>query len=103
MLCAGLWIYGVYITLFTWYGHKILFNTVLTVAVSDLYGSTLYSQQRDAAVLKKVKEALIEFGIISGLETNVEKTTLMPIGCLNEPLDPEILGLGLRSLARSNV
>jgi len=52
------------------------------------------SFKRDITVLKKVKEVLIDFGRISGLETNVEKTTLMPIGCLNEPLDEEIIGLG---------
>ncbi len=34
--CAGLWIVSWYITLFTWYGHKNLVNTVLTVAMSDL-------------------------------------------------------------------
>ena len=29
-----------------------------------------------------------------GLETNVEKTTLMPIGCLNEPLGQDVVDLG---------
>jgi hypothetical protein len=41
------------------------------------------SFKRDITVLKKVKEVLMDFGRISGLETNVEKTTLMPIGCLD--------------------
>ncbi len=50
--------------------------------------------KRDAENLSRVKEVLLEFGRISGLETNVEKTTLMPIGCLNEPLDNAIIGLG---------
>jgi hypothetical protein len=44
--------------------------------------------------LKKVKETLLEFGRISGLETNVEKTTLMPIGCLDEPIEQDIVNLG---------
>ncbi len=35
---------------------------------------------RQAANLQRVKNILIEFGRISGLETNIEKTTLMPIG-----------------------
>jgi hypothetical protein len=50
--------------------------------------------KRDAENLSRVKEVLLEFGRISGLETNVEKTTLMPIGCLDEPLDEAIVGLG---------
>ncbi len=41
-----------------------------------------------------VKNILIEFGRISGLETNIEKTTLMPIGNLNEPVPQEIVELG---------
>jgi hypothetical protein len=32
------------VTLFTWYGHKNLVNTVLTAAVSDLLCSTLWLQ-----------------------------------------------------------
>jgi hypothetical protein len=31
-------------TMFTWYGHMNLFNTVLTAAVSDLHYSTLWLQ-----------------------------------------------------------
>jgi hypothetical protein len=37
---------------------------------------------------------LVNFGSISGLETNVEKTTLMPVGCLHEPLEQSITDLG---------
>jgi hypothetical protein len=33
-------------TMFTWYGHKILVYTVLTVAVSDLLYSTLHLQRQ---------------------------------------------------------
>jgi hypothetical protein len=44
--------------------------------------------------LKTVKKVLIEFGAISGLETNVEKTSLMPIGCLDEPIEQGIIDLG---------
>jgi hypothetical protein len=36
ILCGFKDILG-YITLFTWYGHKNLVNTVLTAAVSDLH------------------------------------------------------------------
>ena len=42
-------VYGLmydYVTLFTWYGHKILFYTVLTVVVSDLHYSTLHLQRQ---------------------------------------------------------
>jgi len=42
-------VYGymsMYHTVFTWYGHKNLVNTVLTAAVSDLHYSTLYSQRQ---------------------------------------------------------
>jgi hypothetical protein len=40
-------VYGLlyyWFTLFTWYGHKNLVNTVLTAAVSDLHYSTLWLQ-----------------------------------------------------------
>ena len=49
---------------------------------------------RTADNLLKVKNILIEFGSISGLETNVEKTTLMPIGGLDTPVPQEIIDLG---------
>ncbi len=44
--------------------------------------------------LELVKGILYEFGVMSGLETNVEKTTLMPIGHLDEHVHAEILELG---------
>jgi hypothetical protein len=45
--CAGLWIdMLIYHTMFTCYGHKILFYTVLTVAVSHLHYSTLCLQRQ---------------------------------------------------------
>ncbi len=45
LACAGLRIYGgISHTMFTWYGHKNLINTVLTAAVSDLHYSTLWLQ-----------------------------------------------------------
>jgi hypothetical protein len=47
-----------------------------------------------------IKEVLIAFGLISGLETNVEKTTLMPVGCLNEPLSDEITDLGFEIVSK---
>ncbi len=51
---------------------------------------------RQAANLQRVKNILIEFGRISGLETNIEKTMLMPIGNLNEPVSQEIVELGFK-------
>jgi hypothetical protein len=47
----------------------------------------------DLHSLSRIKAVLIEFGAISGLECNVEKTNLMPIGT-NIPVSEEILGLG---------
>jgi hypothetical protein len=44
--------------------------------------------------LKKIKESLIDFGFISGLCTNVEKTTIMRIGNRDSMLDPRIPDLG---------
>ncbi len=44
--------------------------------------------------LNYVKQVLFDFGSVSGLETNVEKTTLMPIGNLGEPLEQDIIDLG---------
>jgi hypothetical protein len=49
---------------------------------------------RQAQNLLMVKNILIEFGRISGLETNIEKTTIMPIGNLHEPVSQEIIELG---------
>jgi hypothetical protein len=51
---------------------------------------------RQADNLQRVKNILIDFGRISGLETNIEKTTLMPIGNLNEPVSQEIVDLGFK-------
>ncbi len=50
--------------------------------------------RRTPECLSYVKTVLEQFGSISGLETNIEKTTLMPIGNLEEPLDPLITELG---------
>ncbi len=47
--------------------------------------------KRTHECLSYVKNVLEEFGSISGLETNIEKTTLMPIGNLEAPLDPLII------------
>jgi hypothetical protein len=44
--------------------------------------------------LEKIKRSILEFGIISGLCTNVEKTTMMRIGNLESILDPRIRNLG---------
>jgi hypothetical protein len=44
--------------------------------------------------LSRVKNILFEFDDISGLETNVEKTTLMPIGGLVVGFPQEITDLG---------
>ncbi len=37
---------------------------------------------------------MLQFGFISGLHTNVEKTTMMRIGNLDTVLDPRIEQLG---------
>jgi hypothetical protein len=50
--------------------------------------------KRDVENLKTVKKVLIDYGVISGLETNVEKTSLMPIGCLEESIEQGIVELG---------
>jgi hypothetical protein len=44
------------------------------------------------AIIKKI---LTDFGILSGLVCNVDKTTLLPIGP-NIPIDPRILDLGFK-------
>jgi len=49
---------------------------------------------RCAENLARVKNILFEFGDISGLETNVEKTTLMPVGGLDLGIPQEITDLG---------
>ncbi len=49
---------------------------------------------RSARNLAYIKTILSDFGIMCGLETNVEKTTLMPIGCLDEPLEQDVSNLG---------
>ncbi len=49
---------------------------------------------RDANNLNYVKQVLLDFGAASGLETNVEKTTVMPIGNLEAPIEQDILELG---------
>jgi hypothetical protein len=49
---------------------------------------------RDANNLNYVKQVLFDFGSVSGLETNVEKTSVMPIGNLGVPVEQEILDLG---------
>ncbi len=49
---------------------------------------------RCAENLSRVKNILFDFGDISGLETNVEKTTLMPIGGLDVGIPQEIIDLG---------
>ncbi len=50
--------------------------------------------KRTEGNLRAVKDILHDFGVISGLETNVEKTTVMPGGCLNDPIQDGILNLG---------
>jgi hypothetical protein len=44
--------------------------------------------------LSRIKAALLQFGVISGLRTNVDKTTMMRIGNLDSALDPRIRDLG---------
>ncbi len=42
-----------------------------------------------------IKQVLSDFGILSGLECNVDKTTILPIGP-NIPIDPRIMDLGFK-------
>ena len=60
-------------------------------AFADDANGGLERSKRD---LELVKGILYDFGVMSGLETNVEKTTLMPIGCLDKPIPVEVLELG---------
>jgi hypothetical protein len=61
----------------------------------------LYALADDATVLtsmdplslRRIRDLLIEFKMISGLECNVEKTTLMQIGS-NDPISREVVDLG---------
>lgn len=56
--------------------------------------------KRTVQNLSAIKDILHDFGVISGLETNVEKTTVMPIGCLDDPLPDGILNLGFEIVDR---
>jgi exonuclease III len=49
---------------------------------------------RSAQNLANIKRILFKFGLMSGLETNVDKTTLMPIGCLDEPVGQDVIDIG---------
>ncbi len=49
---------------------------------------------REANNLNYVKQVLLDFGAVSGLETNVEKNAVMPIGNLEEQIEQNILDLG---------
>jgi len=73
--------------------NELKFTSRKTSAFAD---DTNCGLLRDAANLRRVKIILSEFGTISGLETNVEKTTLMPIGNRDEVLDPEVMDLGFQ-------
>jgi len=66
-------------------------TTRKTNAFADDSNAGLY---RSAENLARVKNILMDFGDISGLETNVEKKTLMPIGGLDAGIPQEILDLG---------
>ncbi len=46
------------------------------------------------AVGERVKQVLLDFAAVSGLETNVEKATVMPIGNLEEQIEQNKLDLG---------
>ncbi len=47
----------------------------------------------NATSLRRIRDLLIEFKLILGLECNVEKTTLMQIGS-NDPVSQEVIDLG---------
>ena len=44
--------------------------------------------------LRRLKEILLSFRLISGLSTNYEKTAIMRIGNLEGPVPEEIMALG---------
>jgi hypothetical protein len=62
-------------------------NTRNTNAFADDSNAGLL---RCAENLTRVKNVLIDFGDISGLETNVEKMTLTPIGRLEQAILQDI-------------
>ncbi|MFN9906664.1 MAG: hypothetical protein ACK56F_11175, partial [bacterium] len=62
-------------------------TTRKTNAFADDSNAGLY---RSAENLARVKNILMDFGDISGLETNVEKKTLMPIGGRDAGIPQEI-------------
>jgi hypothetical protein len=64
--------------------------------VSAFADDTDGALERSSENLTYVKLILRDFGIMSGLETNVEKTTLMPIGCLDEILPDDVINLGFK-------
>jgi hypothetical protein len=68
-------------------GPELKETTRKTNAFADDSHAGLY---RSADNLARVKNILMDFGDISGLETNVEKTTLMPIGGLDAGISQEI-------------
>jgi len=55
---------------------------------------------RNAENLANVKSVLEQFGRLSGLETNIEKTTLMPIGDLNTPLEEGVAESGFKLVSK---
>jgi hypothetical protein len=72
-------------------------NTRKTNAFADDSNAGLL---RCAENLTRVKNVLFDFGDISGLETNVEKTTLMPIGCLDQAIPQDIKDLGFEIVTK---
>ena len=78
---------------------ELVHNNRKTSAFADDTNGAL---ARNADNLRRIKKVLEDFGNISGLMTNVDKTTLMPIGCLDDPLEDDIIDLGFEVVNNIN-
>jgi exonuclease III len=76
-------------------GYKISSELCTTKKKVSSFADDLQAAVRaEFETVRIVKECLIQFGVISGLRTNVEKTTVMRIGNNDVNLDPRITELG---------
>ena len=77
--------------------EELKFTSRKTNAFAD---DTNCGVMRDPENIIRLVNVLIDFGRISGLETNIEKTTIMPVGCLNIPLNQEITDIGFEIVTK---
>jgi hypothetical protein len=75
--------------------HPPLPETVSTASprVYGLADDATVLTTMEVGSLSRIKEILVSFGVISGLECNVDKTILMQVGS-DSIIEPEILSLG---------